>query len=80
MGTLRAARAVRTPVLEDRHDPDSEYVYLVPGDDLCSDCEEPIFIDEYPEEAPVIRLLANQKRRRGITRCEPCFSTVGPNE
>lgn len=80
MGALRSARAVRSPVLEDREDPASDYVMLTPGDEQCSDCEGPILIEQFPPEAPFIRIIANQKRRRGSTYCEPCLSQRNADE
>lgn len=75
MGRLRGGQMVISPVMDG-----DEYVRLWPGDEACSACDEPILIGDFPESAPFIRLLANQKRKRDTTHCEACLSEVVVNE
>ena len=77
MGRLRGGQMVISPVVDDA---DNEYVRLWPGDETCSACNNPILIADFPESAPFIRLLANQKRKRDTTHCEACLSEVVVNE
>lgn len=71
VGGLKAGRIVRTSVTDG-----GVFVELVGGDEICSECDELIPVDDFGEDAPFFNILANQSKLHGGTFCRSCHNEL----